>query len=124
MDAHEIRLRGGWESAAPDDSPSGKARLTLPARLESLPAGRVRLVRRFNRPPRIECGAVVLRVSQAPGIRSVLLNGRRMGPISPERPDFDLELGSLAPRNELVIEADPPGGGPAWGVVSLIFQEW
>lgn len=99
------------------------ARLTLPARPDSLPAGQFRLVRRFNRPPLVECGPVVLRVSQAPGIHSVLLNGRPIGPISPERPDFDLELGSLAPRNELVIEADPPGRGPEWGVVSLIFQE-
>jgi hypothetical protein len=122
VDAHEIRLRGGWECAAPDESTSGTTRLTLPAPIDSLPAGRVRLTRRFNRPPRVESGPVVLRLLQAPGIRSVLLNGRPMGPISPACPDLELELGTLAPRNELVIEAEPRGPIPPWGAISLVFR--
>jgi hypothetical protein len=64
---------------------------------------------------------VVLRLSRCSGIRSVTLNGHPAGPTSPERSEFDLSLGHLAPRNELVIEAEPPREEAEWGDVSLIF---
>ena len=122
MGTHEIRLRGGWECAVPGDSESVSARLALPVRVDDLPAGRVRLTRWFHRPPRLGGGPVVLRLRRAPGIRSIVLNGRTIGPISPGLPDWEVELGMLARRNELVIEAEPAGRIPVWGEISLIFR--
>jgi hypothetical protein len=78
-------------------------------------------MRRFNRPPGIEDEPVHLRLRQVPGIRSVEFNGRPLGPISPKRTEFDLPLGPLEPRNELVIAAEPPGTEVDWGVISLVF---
>jgi hypothetical protein len=121
MDIHEIRLHGGWECARADGPSSVGTRLTLPIRADSLPAGRLRLTRRFNRPPRIASGPVGLRLREVPGIEAVLINGLPVGPISPERAEFDLALGPLAPRNDLVILAQPPDSAAIWGVISLIF---
>jgi hypothetical protein len=121
LDIHEIRLRGGWECSPSEGVGPAPSRLTLPSRADSLPAGRLQLTRRFNRPPRIANHPVALRLRQVPGIESVLLNGLPVGPISPERSEFDLALGPLAPRNELVILAKPPGMGADWGVISLVF---
>jgi hypothetical protein len=55
------------------------------------------------------------------GVRLVLLNGRLVGPILAEQSEHELALGDLAPRNELVIEAEPPDGDAEWGIVSLVF---
>jgi hypothetical protein len=121
LDIHEIRLRGGWECAPAVEVGPAPSRLTLPIRADSLPAGRLRLTRRFNCPPRIAHDPVALRLQQVPGIEAVLLNGLPVGPISPGRSEFDLELGPLAPRNELVILAKPSGIGADWGVISLVF---
>jgi hypothetical protein len=121
LDIHEIRLRGGWECAPANDLGSVATRLTLPVRADALPAGRLRLIRRFNRPPRIADEPVGLRLRQVPGIESVLFNGLPVGPISPDRAEFDLALGPLAPRNELLILAQPPGLADSWGVISLVF---
>jgi hypothetical protein len=81
----------------------------------------LRLTRWFNRPPRLADDPVALRLRQVPGIESVLFNGLPVGPISPERSEFDLVLGPVAPRNELVILAQPPGLEADWGVISLVF---
>jgi hypothetical protein len=121
-DVHEIRLRAGWECVADDDSTSRPTRLTLPAPMGSRPAGRLRLTRWFNRPPRVEVGPVVLRLSQSPGIRSIVFNGQPAGPIPPDRPDLEVEVGLLAARNELTIEAEPPADAAEWGRISLVFR--
>ena len=112
---HEVRLRGGWVC--------GAARLTLPAGPDVLPRGRLRLTRRFQRPPRIEEEPAALRLRGVPGIRSITLNGRPLGPISPDRDEYDWPLGVLQPTNELVIEADPAAGEAAWGRVTLVFGD-
>jgi hypothetical protein len=122
VDCHEIRLRGGWECAPADGPSPGPTRLTLPVRADSLPTGRLRLTRRFNRPPRVECDSVILRLFQTPGIRSVRFNGLPAGPISPGCSELDLELRPLTARNELVLEAEPPFVGVDWGVISLLFR--
>lgn len=122
VNIHTIRLRGGWELLAAGGADGGSTRLTLPALADCLPPGRLRLTRRFNSPPRVVDAAVVLRLSRCPGIHSVALNGRPIGPTSPDRSEFELNLEQLAPRNRLIIEAEPPREHAEWGVVSLIFK--
>jgi hypothetical protein len=122
VDIHTIRLRGGWELVATGSPEGGFMRLTLPALADGLPPGRLRLTRRFNRPPRVVCAAVVLRLSQCPGIHSVVLNGRPFVAASPDRSEFELSHVQLASSNTLIIEAEPPREHAEWGVVSLIFK--
>jgi hypothetical protein len=121
VETHEIHLRGGWEWAASDGPPTGPARLTLPTRWEPAAAGRLSLTRRFQRPPRSPDSRVVLRISRAPGIRSIHINGQPLGPLSPDLPGHEIVLDILAPRNELVLEIDPPRDGSDWGFISLVF---
>ena len=121
LDPHEIRLRGGWKCEPTDGLGREPTRLTLPAPQRSLPAGELRLTRRFHRPPGIETHPVRLRLRRVSGIQSVLLNGLPIGPISPERSEFELTLGKLAPRNELVMLANPAAADDEWGVISLVF---
>lgn len=121
MDTHVIRLRGGWECEALESPGNGPVRLSLPVRVGALPTGRLRLIRRFNRPPRDVDSTVVLRLSRCIGIHSIVYNGQPVGPISPDHSEFELRLGHLAPRNELMIEAEPPRGDAEWGVISLTF---
>jgi hypothetical protein len=122
VETHEIQLRGGWEWDASDGPTAGPARLTLPTRWDPAAAGRLRLTRRFQRPPRRPDSQVVLRLGRAPGIRSILINGRPLGPISPELPGHEIALGTLAPRNELVLEIEPPRDDSDWGFISLVFR--
>jgi hypothetical protein len=96
-------------------------RLTLPAPLHDLPAGRLRLIRRFQRPPRITDEPAGLRLRHVPGIRSITFNGRPLGPISPHRSEYAWPLGILEPSNELVIVVEPAAAGDTWGLVSLFF---
>lgn len=123
MEAHEIRLRGGWEFLPAGGPCEDTRRLTLPARPDCLPPGRLRLTRRFQRPPRVPGSTVRLRFSDSLGIHSVKLNGQAVGPPSPGMADFELELGPLAPANVLAIEAEPPRDVAEWGAVSLVFAE-
>jgi hypothetical protein len=122
MGKHTIRLRAGWTFSpleAPGASVPGRG--TLPANRGSMPAGRLRWTRRFQRPPRVPGESAVLCLSRMPGIVSVSLNGRPIGPTSPVASEFELELGELLPRNELTIEADPPRDAGEWGEVALVF---
>jgi hypothetical protein len=121
VEDHEIRLRGGWECTALDGSPGPRRRLTLPIRWESFTSGRFRLTRRFSRPPRTPDGPAILRLRQTPGLLSILFNGRPLGPISPELSEYEIALGALAPRNEIVLEIAPTGENSEWGLISLIF---
>lgn len=121
MDEHAIRLRGGWECLPLDRGEGRSARVTLPAAIGLLPPGRLRLLRRFQRPPRAADAPVVLRVDRGAGILSVSLNGRPIGPASPGRAEFELRLPPLEPRNELVIDAEPPPGDVEWGAFCLVF---
>jgi hypothetical protein len=64
---------------------------------------------------------VYLRLSRCPGIQSITINGRPISPTSPDRSEFGLSLPRLSPRNELVIEAEPPRSDVEWGAISLDF---
>lgn len=121
METHEIRLRGSWE-CQPAGAPGERStRLSLPSRADSFPAGRLRLTRWFNRPPRAPDEPAILRLAVCPGIHSVTLNGRPIGLTSPDRAESELSLGPLEPRNELAIEAEPPRVADEWGRISLVF---
>lgn len=121
VEAHEIHLRGGWELDPPDGTPTDPARLTLPTRWVSDAPVRLRLTRRFQRPPGSPDSRVLLRISRSPGIRSIHMNGRPLGPFSLDLTGHETGLGPLAPRNELVLEIDPPRDGSEWGFISLVF---
>ena len=121
METYIIRLRAGWECAAGDERGVTPSRLILPVRASTLPNGNLRLIRRFQCPPRIPDSMAILRLSRCPGISSIRLNGRPIGAVSSERSEIDVDLGHLGPRNELVIEANPPREDAEWGNVSLIF---
>ncbi len=121
LEPHEIRLRGGWECREGEDPTAKAVRLTLPMRWESVPPGRLRLSRRFQRPPRAPDALAVLRIRQAPGIRSIRFNGTPLDVPPPEIHNHDVALGRLAPWNELVLLVDPPIDGLDWGSLSLLF---
>jgi hypothetical protein len=118
---HEVRLGGGWVCVAADASARASARLTLPAGPDAMPAGRLRLTRRFQRPPRSPDEPAALRLRRVPGILSITINGRPLGPISPDRDEYDWPLGVLEPGNELAIVAEPVAGPEGWGEVTLVF---
>lgn len=121
VETHEIRLRGGWECGGADGL-GPKTRVSLPIELGTLPMGRLRLIRRFQRPPRVADEPVELRLRQVAGLESVQFNGRPIGPISPERAAYALELGPLDARNELVMVMERPGADGDWGLISLVFR--
>ena len=121
MDPHEIQLRRGWEYAGSSDRLMAPTRLTLPTRWSATAAGRLRLYRRFQRPPRISYTRVVLRLLQSPGIHAIFFNGQPIGPVSSEHAEHEISLGLLDPRNELVLDVEPPSDGSEWGTISLIF---
>lgn len=121
MGAHEIRLRGGWESRPWGDPSAASVRLSLPTRWGDPSTGRLRLSRRFQRPPQAPDEPAALVVRQSPGIRSITLNGNLLRTPPPGRGAFEVPLGTLEPRNELVLEIDPPPDLADWGLISLVF---
>lgn len=122
MDAHEIKLRGGWSMQQGSDSIAPAGRLALPVRSSDLPEGILWLTRRFHRPSRPFSGRVSVRLVQTPGIRSIRLNGASLAPPAHESVDHTIPLAGLMPDNELVLEADPPRDGSEWGRISLVFR--
>ena len=127
MPEHVIRLRGGWEWMNLDDGQSCPTRLTLPAHFHFAGASRVRLSRRFGRPPfdpRAE--SLWLCLSQVPGLKSITLNGAPLALEPVGTSCAEIALGELLDRNVLVLDADLPAaefaglaGGSVWGEVSL-----
>jgi hypothetical protein len=120
---HRIRLRGGWELIDVDEPGSAPARVTLPL-VSGLPrGGRVRLIRKFGRPPvddRAE--SVWLSLDHVTGLRAASLNGRPLAIELPLEGRIEIPV-DLPERNELVLEADLPGGSrawPPWGEVALL----
>ena len=140
MSEHRIRLRGGWEARAIDAMPWAVNRLTLPIRWGVDPPRRLRLTRRFQRPP---LPVLTLRGSQTagqpelvlvledvPGIVSLELNGESPVCVSPEQTRYEIPLGRLPQRNQLVLEVetprrdDRPGGESLeWGCIALVIRD-
>ncbi len=83
MDEHRIRLRGGWECQSTSSEEEPPERITLPVRWDPGNPRRLRLTRRFGRPPvDLERQGLFLELAQARGIRSLLLNGKAQSGIS------------------------------------------
>ncbi len=122
---HRIRLRGPWECEPLSGGPAPPRRVTMPCRWGDggLPgfAGRVRFVRRFGFPGRIDdYERVWLTFAGAEGTVAVSLNGQRLGGHEGVGPfEFDV-TGRLGPRNELAAEVEAPSDrGGLWGEVAL-----
>ena len=129
MTEHCIRLRGGWECCPVDSSVSDTYRLTLPTRWGSDRPRRLRLTRRFNRPPLDADCWIGLRLEQVAGIQALLLNGQPLACASPDESRYEIPLSSLPDRNLLVLEIEPPqstdsGGAvsPEWGAIALVIR--
>jgi hypothetical protein len=117
---HCIRLRGPWECEAAGQP---ARRVTMPCRwgegaLAEL-RGRVRFRRRFGYPGRIDSEERVwLTYTAIVGMREVWLNEYALGRHA-ETFEHDATA-LLRPRNELVIEVEPPiEPGSLWGEVAL-----
>jgi hypothetical protein len=127
---HLIRLRGGWESIDLDDSDPCPKRITLPVPRGSGQSRRLRLARRFGRPPldaRTE--SLWLRLDRVAGLRSLMLNGSDIPVRLSSEGSIELPLAELPDRNELVLEVtlpaaapQEPGGPTAWGDVALLIR--
>jgi hypothetical protein len=126
---HRIRLRGPWE-CEPVESFSGgpvpaAGRVKMPCRWAEAGwadfTGRVRCVRRFGYPGRLdEHERVWLTFAGADHAAEMTLNGHHLGRHEGGGP-FEFEITSLLkPRNELVVlvESPDPGGG-LWGEVAM-----
>jgi hypothetical protein len=129
MSEHRIRLRGGWEARALDGLPPVVERLTLPVRWEFDRPRRLRLSRRFQRPPLAEPSQLVLLLEQVPGIVWLELNGETPVGVSPEQTRYEVPLDRLAERNQLVLEVETPrwsdrasGDAPEWGWIALVIR--
>ncbi|MHB1560668.1 MAG: hypothetical protein ACYC61_24710 [Isosphaeraceae bacterium] len=122
MELHEIRLRGGWECRPWVNPSAALVRLSLPTRWNDSPAGRLRLSRRFQRPPQAPDEPAALLVRRSPGILSITLNGNPLRTPPPEIDAFEVALGALEPQNELVLEVAPPPDLADWGLISLVFS--
>ena len=119
MPEHVIRLRGGWERVDPLGRAEGP-RVTLPL---PRPGGPVRLARSFQA-PRVDPAreAVWLRVADAPGLRSVRLNGRDLGPADGLEAARAYRLpADLPARNRLELAAEPASDG--WGSIALVIRD-
>jgi hypothetical protein len=122
---HHIRLRGGWELIDLDQSGSSPVRVTLPLGSGGPHRRRVRLTRKFGRPPvdaRTE--SIGLSLDHVPGLRGASLNGRPLAIQLPLVGGVEVAV-DLPERSELVLEADLPAdppAGPPWGEVALLIR--
>ena len=129
MSEHRIRLRGGWEAHAIDGIPGVVERLTLPIRWEFDRPRRLRLTRRFQRPPLAVPSQLVLLLEHVPGIVALELNGESPVGVSPEQTRYEVPLDRLLERNQLVLEIATPcatdragGDAPEWGSIALVIR--
>ena len=129
MSEHRIRLRGGWEARAIDPMLGAVDRLTLPIRWDLDRPRRMRLTRRFQRPPLEVPSHLVLLLEHVPGIISLELNGESPVRVSPEQTRYEVPLGRLPQRNQLVLEIETPrsndwagSDAPEWGSIALVIR--
>jgi len=127
---HRIRLRGGWGCCAAGLPESDEQRVTLPIRWSPDGLGRMRLTRRFGRPPfDPDRQVLILRLDQVAGIQSIVLNGQPIAGVCPEMSLHELQINHARDRNLLVLEMEPPlpgmesaGASAEWGIVALVVR--
>ncbi|MFI5454260.1 MAG: hypothetical protein ACHRXM_02315 [Isosphaerales bacterium] len=130
MIEHRIRLRGGWGCCAAGLPDSDEQRVTLPIRWSPDGLGRMRLTRRFGRPPfDPDRELLILRLDQVAGIRCILLNGQPIAGVAPEKSLYELQIDHSRDRNLLVLEIERPlpcmesaGASAEWGIVALVVR--
>ncbi|QEH36344.1 hypothetical protein OJF2_49050 [Aquisphaera giovannonii] len=127
MAEHRIRLRGGWDCIDPASGADVPVRLALPAPRDAFPARRVRLVRRFGRPPKetLEAGGpAFLRLDRVPGLVGLSFNGAALDVGEGRGGSAEVPLPRLEERNvlELTVELDAEEAEDAgsWGEVALV----
>ena len=130
MPEHWIRLRGGWEAVDLDDPLAEPIRMTLPVSWTGEEPRRLRLVRRFGRPPLdLLSESIWLRIDRVSGLYRLALNDRELT-ISPAvNGPVEFPLGTILDRNELVLEAffEPAtraieAGTGIWGEIALVIR--
>ena len=81
--------------------------IALPVRWDKAALECLRLSRRFSRPPiDPEHQSLFLELDGAPGIQSLLLNGKTLTATASARSYYLIELPEIEERNTLVIEVD------------------
>jgi hypothetical protein len=130
MAEHLIRLRGGWEWTDLEAPLSPPGRMTLPATRPWGRARRVRLCRRFGRPPidtRTE--TLCLRLDKVPGLKSIAINDTLIAVAAGRLGPLEICLADSPERNLLVLELSPPAaespGQEAnlpWGEIALVVR--
>jgi hypothetical protein len=129
MYPHRIRLRGPWDCEPLARTGAGNLpparRLTLPCRWSEGGlvgfAGRVRFLRRFGYPGRIDAHERVwLTAAGVDASAELNLNGTAIGSFSAAGGPFEAEVTALLrPRNELAVEVEGGVNGGLWGEVAL-----
>ena len=139
MSEHRIRLRGGWEARAIDPMLGAVDRLTLPIRWDVDRPRRLRLTRRFQRPPLEDPSHLGSRqagppelwllLEHVPGLLALELNGESPVCVWPEQTRYEIPLGRLPQRNQLVLEIETPrsndragSAAPEWGSIALVIR--
>lgn len=131
MYPHRIRLRGPWEveplavAGGMDQTLPAPCRMTMPCRWSQGGlagfAGRVRFVRRFGFPGRIDAHERVwLTFAGADSVAEVWLNGRFLGRQEQASGPFEFEVTALlTARNTLVVEVEGSADTGGLGEVAL-----
>lgn len=125
MYPHRIRLRGPWKYE-PLDPPGPAGQMTMPCRwgdggLTGY-AGRVRFLRRFGYPGRLDdYERVWLTFAGVAGTADVALNGQFLGRHEEDDAPFEFEVTPLLrDRNELIVEVTSLNeSGGLWGEVAM-----
>ncbi len=122
MAEHRIRLRGAWECRPGSCSTEPPERINLPIRWDPRNPRRLRLSRRFGRPPAdFRREHLLLELDQARGIHSLCLNGTTLPAISPAKSYYLIPLPEIEERNILVLEIET---GEAWQGVGERDSDW
>jgi hypothetical protein len=127
---HRIRLRGGWACQSASTAPDAPEWITLPIDWGPGNPRRLRLSRRFGRPPIDPARqSVLLELDHARGVQSLLLNGKTLAAISTAKSYYLIPLPEIEERNTLVLEVEtarwsdaPADLGPGWGQIALLIR--
>jgi hypothetical protein len=130
VDEHRIRLRGGWFCQSAFSAQEPLDRITLPIRWGPDRPRRLRLSRRFGRPPfDPEQQRLLLELDEARGIQSLLLNGTPLTMILPTKSYYLLPLTEIDDRNTLLIDVDTSQscgslaeGSRDWGQIAILIR--